>query len=160
MILISMTDYVLQQHKESETNGQYIRRTFKYAKFLKQPLSLGMFVPCDLEGNVLEMPHNFCEYVPNMLRLNGYQSDFWYDECRKYQQAKERVLFKGFEITTSQHKGFTITDGWNKLSFYNNYIKTQGNICLNKSITTIEGLSNLKNSKAIILTESAIKQIQ
>ena len=40
MKLISMTDFVLYK-KESHT------QIMKYAKFLKQPLTLGMFVPCD-----------------------------------------------------------------------------------------------------------------
>jgi len=50
-----------------------------YSKFLKQALKLWMFVPCDEDGNVLEEP--ICqEYAL---------------ANQKYQQAKERCLFKG-----------------------------------------------------------------
>lgn len=75
MKLIPMTDFVLEQHEQCiSSNG----RTYNYAKFLKQPLTLGMFVPCDLEGNVLEEYHDLEN--KNIL----------------YEDAKKRVLIKGF----------------------------------------------------------------
>ena len=52
MKLISMTDFVL----ELETNEHWAQdytKCVKYANFLKQPLTLGMFVPCDEDGNFL-----------------------------------------------------------------------------------------------------------
>ena len=47
--LISMVDFILEQHEQciSSTNA-----TYKYANFLKQPLELWMFVPCDENGDV------------------------------------------------------------------------------------------------------------
>lgn len=62
--LISMTYFVL----ECDT----LEKAQNYAKFLKQPLTLGMFVPCSEDGDVLI--ESFSE---------------------KYKEAKERVLFKG-----------------------------------------------------------------
>ena len=56
MKLISMTDYVLLQHAESSNQNEFEDKCFKYATFLKQPLKLEMFVPCDEDGNVLEKP--------------------------------------------------------------------------------------------------------
>lgn len=60
MKLISMTDFVILQNislanKEIKHNECGLR-ILKYANFLKQPLILGMFVPCDENGNVLEEP--------------------------------------------------------------------------------------------------------
>lgn len=91
--LISMVDFVLQ--KITENNLELASLTIKwqsdanrlqverYATFLKQPLKLGMFVPCDENDVPLEEP--------------------LFDEVdlpygTQYQQAKERVLFEGFEI--------------------------------------------------------------
>lgn len=70
MKLISMTDFVLEQRGDN----------LKYAQFLKQSLNLGMFVPCDLEGNVLQDPGLIPSY-----------------ELQEYRKYKERVLFEGTE---------------------------------------------------------------
>ena len=93
MKLISMTDFVLQektgwQQVNSITSQLYyeLRIIKKYADFLKQPLKLEMFVPCDDNGNVLEdiigngMIHNYSE------------------KLKQYEQAKDKVLFDGFDI--------------------------------------------------------------
>lgn len=56
--------------------------------FLNQQPKLGMFVPCDEDGNVLEEPSSI-----------GVGNDFYLERAiDQYQQAKERVLFEGFEI--------------------------------------------------------------
>lgn len=88
MKLISMTDFVLDQEKvipsELNTNPMsdcdrlFVRRVIGYGRFLKQPLKLEMFVPCDDKGNVLENP--ICQV-----------------ELEQYRKAKEKVLFEGFE---------------------------------------------------------------
>lgn len=92
--LISMTDFVLEQtkayvnDKEIKANiglHDYLKRTSSYANFLKQPLELWMFVPCDEKGNVLERPE--C----------SLGKECYSPPCVKYQQAKERCLFEGFE---------------------------------------------------------------
>ena len=70
--LISMVNYVLQDESMSSSN------IVNYAKFLKQPLELWMFVPCDDLGNILVLGENTCHY------------DFEVEE-----QAKERCLFEG-----------------------------------------------------------------
>lgn len=58
--LISMTDFVLEQEKRlglwGDTYKDFTEKTSKYAQFLKQPLTLGMFVPCGEDGKVLEHP--------------------------------------------------------------------------------------------------------
>jgi hypothetical protein len=89
MKLISMTDFVLQQTKDN--NKQRLNKYSEivcYAKFLKQPLKLEMFVPCDEDGNVLEEPDQ------------EFELTFWdySTKMSKYEQAKEKVLFEEFEV--------------------------------------------------------------
>lgn len=92
--LIPMTDFVLERSKQSIidlTFEESIKKTikilkeiFEYAKFLKQPLKLEMFVPCDEDGNILEEPD--CNL------------DIRVSEMKEYQKAKEKVIFEGFEL--------------------------------------------------------------
>lgn len=87
MKLISMIDFVLEQLSIKQSSSEFKEAVKNYANFLKQPLHLGMFVPCDEDGNVLEEP-----------RTNTIQdANFDIEEVEQYQKAKERVLFEGFE---------------------------------------------------------------
>ena len=92
--LIPMTDFVLEQLNEQNSRIKPMREVFnsleKYATFLRQPLKLEMFVPCDDEGNILEEPEDYELRLPNM--MTEYN-----DEIYRYEQAKEKVLFEGFE---------------------------------------------------------------
>jgi hypothetical protein len=86
--LISMTDFVLEVEKNSYTKTEKYNiiewqtkcdsfdKIINYAKFLKQPLELWMFVPCDSEDNVLEEPISH--------------------QLETYEKAKERCLFHGY----------------------------------------------------------------
>jgi len=84
--LISMTDFVLEQAMSTKTILNRFMEVQNYANFLKQPLELWMFVPCDEDGKIItrksDTGHNAAD--------------------REYQQAKERCLFDGFEFTESQ----------------------------------------------------------
>lgn len=84
MKLISMTDFVLQQQNEAYSKDQFVERVEAYANFLKEPLKLEMFIPCDEDGNILEKPKLIDE------RYNIKLLD--------YEQALEKVLFKGFYV--------------------------------------------------------------
>jgi len=86
MKLISCTDKVIELVKEDFNNGEYPKFNFRdkvnnYANFLKQPLELWMFVPCDEDGNVIPDKEN---------HFTRKELDYW-------EQAKERCLFEGFE---------------------------------------------------------------
>lgn len=105
MKLQSMTDFVLHESfgvgNEIINNDVFYNKVSRYAKFLKKLLNLGMFVPCDLDGNVLNEPENYSHYI-----LDNYEFDKlkivycneWFIACEQYQQAKERVLFKGYYV--------------------------------------------------------------
>ncbi|MNX23728.1 hypothetical protein D3C86_537330 [compost metagenome] len=89
--LISMVEFTIQQNmnfanKEIISIDKLQTIILKYAIFLKQPLTLGFFVPCDLEVNVIK------EY--DWVAPDGIK---WEDYEKELLEAKDRVLFKGFE---------------------------------------------------------------
>lgn len=95
--LIPMTDFVLEQLNEQNSRTKPMREVFnsleKYAKFLKQPLKLEFFVPCDEDGNILEEPSNYQLY-----ELGVAPNDEQIKECGAYEKAKEKVLFENTSI--------------------------------------------------------------
>lgn len=91
MKLIPMTDYVIEQIHKRESIGQCWINVTKYARFLKQPLKLEMFAPCDKEGEANRpRPIELGKGVFNYTRQN-----FW-DE--KNPDAFEKILFTGLDI--------------------------------------------------------------
>lgn len=122
-----MTDFVLKSetkgmeaqsivHQHSERTRRYYE-ILKYAKLLKTPLNIGMFIPCDEEGNIIEdrpEPKALSKGVFNYTAQN-----IW-DE--KYNKAKDKVLFKGFEVNelgavyiiTDKNIRFVVTNVFNK----------------------------------------------
>ena len=42
------------ESKAKEEADRVIKRKFKCTRFIIQPIKLGDFIPCDLDGNVLE----------------------------------------------------------------------------------------------------------
>ena len=83
--LIPMTDFVnnvgnMENYPSHEKALSWI---YNYATFLKQHLKLEMFVPCDEDGNVLEIVPYYAYSV---------------EKVNEYKKAKERCLFKGFKM--------------------------------------------------------------
>jgi hypothetical protein len=83
--LIGMVEYVFQQDKlrneyatASTRSSEFYDKIVAYATFLNQPLTLGMFVPCDDLGVPIQEPEKTEE--------NQYEWEI-------YLTAKERVLF-------------------------------------------------------------------
>ncbi len=117
-----MTDFVLKQNYTTTLDISQIdfydkelsilEKIRNYAKFLKQPLKLEMFVPCDENGNILEEPkktdyqvdvNTKCSgwkylYDSNDKLIGYYDDRKWKEDFVKFKQAKEKVLFEGFEI--------------------------------------------------------------
>lgn len=149
MKLISMTDFVLENAKQPYVEGTKYIDLVNYAKFLKQPLKLEMFVPCDEEGDILEKPENYEQRLPNM--MTEYNNEIY-----TYNQAKAKVLFEGFYI----ERGSTDADNMTTYLMHNYF----GEIAFKKDWKDewefIEDLESLSNLNEIELTESAIKQIQ
>jgi hypothetical protein len=100
--LISMTDFVLEQYKTKSISSATFYSIVAYANFLKQPLELWMFVSCDDEGNILEIPDlNSMKYDINISEVETDTDYQLYDnDILEYQQAKERCLFDGWEYNS------------------------------------------------------------
>lgn len=97
MQLKSMTDYIIDEYElegnEKTPNFNIMaNKTYNYANFLKQPLKLWMFIPCDEDNNILKLPLDCSCY--------GYIEDCTGCEFTDitYQEAKERCLFEGFKF--------------------------------------------------------------
>lgn len=88
-----MVDFVLKQinerNKEPEYDSfEFMEKVTNYANFLIQPLTLGMFVPCDLDGDILNEP---LKRDYNNVNINN-------SYYKEYQEAKKRVLFESWAI--------------------------------------------------------------
>lgn len=103
MKLQKMTTFILEQSEKINDPEILVRVLVKYAMFLERPLTLGMFVPCDEDGNVLEEPH------PEKYFDINKPSDKFTNEDKKgldlyssalmfYDAAKKNVLFSDLEI--------------------------------------------------------------
>lgn len=97
--LIPMSDFVLQIDELrpcdlgqdfSSWNLSKLITIENYAKFIKQPLKLEMFVPCDENGNVLEEP----QMRPERNSFDEEDLDYDAQELCDYIKAKEKVLFE------------------------------------------------------------------
>ena len=93
---------------------------YNYATFLKQPLKLEMFVPCDDNGDILKEPkktnyqvdvNTKCSgwkylYDSNDKLIGYYDDRKWKEDFVKYKQSKEKVLFvfkPHFDISVMKH---------------------------------------------------------
>lgn len=158
MKLVSMVDYVLQTDRPNLKDITDWVKIKKYAKFLKQPLKLEMFVPCDDEGNVLE--NKSCP-------VNCDQGDFHEDgkcfengcvqKARGYEKAQEKVLFKTDFNTVRQgmfyEKDFFI-QGIGKINTDWQFMRLN-----NDYVIRIHNIEDLTCS-GIELTDNAIKQLK
>ena len=155
--LIPMTDFVLSlgnQRASSKVENivpdllkinDYI---FNYAKLLKKPLKLEMFVPCDEDGDILDEPEDY------ELRLTNMMTEY-NDEVYRHKQAKEKVLFEGFELVRfieKENPCYVVSNGENEVTFHIGLYNFSKGV---RFANTIEDLIHIQP----ILTESAIKQI-
>lgn len=132
--IISMVEFTIQQNmnfanKEIISVDKLQTIILKYAIFLKQPLILGMFVPCLPDGKP------FSEFQLEILNSNDLVP-----ELRKaFQEAKDRVLF---EVT----KEFLESNIYDENGFF-------------YTLEIVEDLVASHNNYNLVLTESAKKQI-
>ncbi|WP_137906083.1 hypothetical protein [Chryseobacterium sp. 2VB] len=154
MKLISMTEFVLQENFKTHSRF-FPETTIKYAEFLKQPLTLGMFVPVDEEGNVLEEPtqekygwYSSCSPEEQSGWMYEEGEAKYYEALEKWNKAKEKVLFEGFGMQPSKHKGLF------------DLVSKNGTLLLNLNFPTNEDVEWLLTlGFEIELTPSALKQI-
>ena len=153
--LISMTDFVLEQNTkwEYETDAMtHLSIIIGYAEFLKQPLTLGMFVPCDEDGNIMDEPKTCCSGRECGCMGMPYNY-FSREELNGYEEALNRVLFEGFHLIGDKEIELKGTDNW--FVFNEKSIEFSNEFSQEKYVYKVDDLVELE----LILTESAKKQI-
>lgn len=146
--LISMTDLVLEQDKISTKSYAFDAKVVRYANFLKQPLKLWMFVPCDENGNVLEEPER-----DNFLTHGICRTDDLTKALKQHQQAKERCLFEGFNLIEISKNLRIIKNEKLDCQVFANQFQNVYYLC--NEFSTIESLIKYN----LALTPTSIKQI-
>ena len=150
--LIPMTDFVLKLTEQDEYSAIEILDKFtdisRYAMFLKLPLKLEMFVPCDEDGNVLEEPKIEEEYVDE--HTTQIFAQYQYD----LDKAKEKVLFEGFKIYDYKLNVFFYLGRRKTLSYDK---KRKDFITIGLLPETVEDLINI--SSQIKLSQTALNSI-
>ncbi len=89
-----------------ETVFIHIEKWFKvkrHNELLKQNISLGQFIPCDEDGNVLEMP-KFQYHDPTDQKVVDSLNELIY----QFKQASERVIFPGWELQSTNNTRMVI----------------------------------------------------
>jgi hypothetical protein len=126
----------------------------KYANFLLKDIIIGMVVPCDEFGNFLEEPLQE-HYVDCTEEQNAKD---WLYNLEKYNEAKERVLFKDFKVVDVNNgiaysKSISDASGLIHLFWLDKITQTWG---LSSGLTNIESLTKFC---PIELTETALKEL-
>lgn len=85
----TMVQFVLENEQEPYVDGTKYKDIISYAKFLKTPLTLGMFVPTDEDEELLTI-------IPFHEHRKG--SDFEFHQHCKYEEGTEKLIFNGFEV--------------------------------------------------------------
>ena len=155
MKLISMTSFVLKQNYTTTLDISQIdfydkelsilEKIRNYAKFLKQPLKLEMFVTCDDEGNFFEEP-KIEDYFDDGFNFEFNQTHFKDVVLKEYQIAETKVLFEGIEFRKNGGVNF-LTIKEDTFAFFDFNVKFKN--------LTIEDLIQYN----LQLTENAVKQI-
>lgn len=144
-----MTEFVDNETKEKyyldtaiEELAKSMQKCIMYAKFIRQPLTLGMFVPVDEKGNVLKKPTDFDEWFSDYESgiVHGYQGNI----MMKYKEAKEKVLF---EVKIKHRENFFILEDEDG---------TWIRVLKNDTSLTVEDLLRMSS---VNLTPAALKEI-
>jgi hypothetical protein len=113
MKLIKMTDYISQKRDimDREMSNQdrltILESILHYSNFLKTPLNLGMFIPCDEKFNILKQPNHYRRYVSkDYLNENPKMSEKWVEKCEEYKKAESKILFKDFYLFIDKEDNF------------------------------------------------------
>lgn len=157
-----MTDFVMEQTKSFEAvdlldhleiRDLVLSRIEKYAKFLKQPLKLGMFIPCDEDGNVLEEPRTCCSSRECGCMGMPYNYDSQ-EGIDKYFEAKKRVLFEGFHYNPGKvlRECPSISNGLIHVFWFDNITQLWSK---SNNVNTVEDLTKYN----LTLTPTSIKQL-
>ena len=154
MKLISNTlfgKYCKSKEKEFSRRIDYLdwyeKTRNNFDEFLEQPLELEMFVPCDNDEEILKPQYIAGEEVI----YTELVEEFFMDKVKEYNEAKEKVLFEGFEIDKNLYLVYKNEISIGRFIFYENGSK----FLFRDNFKTIEDLVEF----GFKLTENTIKQI-
>ena len=90
---MTMTDFVLKTVQTPNKNEAIcfeqtdarLNKIYQYALYLKQPLKLCMFIPCDKKGNVLKHMNDIYPYATN-------------EEIIAWEEGLETIVFNGWQL--------------------------------------------------------------
>jgi len=153
--LVPMIDFVIEYYShEGYADLHTLNLMNNYAKFLRMPLSLGMFVPVDRLGNILKEPKSFASW--KSLAHNQLADDdndhTEGNEYKIYQRAKEKCLFGDFDVA---YNGFSVV---RIVASYDNNVE----LSFNKTENVFQGFNNIESLirfNEIFLTKTALKKI-
>lgn len=96
--LIPLSDFVVEQLEIQQSTSEFKEVVRNYTHFLKQPLTLGMFVPCYQDGSVLKEPKAedyFNTKIPtnDLTKEDADGLNRHYADLVMFENAKEKVLF-------------------------------------------------------------------
>ena len=114
--LIPMTDFVLRINEIEKEIDQFfdswrmkqLRIIENYAKFLKQPLKMELFYPCDTQGNFIKKPE-----LNKTLEPFSYERFSFAEKERIYNEAKQKIVFE---------------DTNHSVAFIQDYIKSKNSV--------------------------------
>jgi hypothetical protein len=153
--LIPMTAFVIEFYSnEGYADLQTLNLMNNYANFLKQPLTLGMFVPVNINGEVLKEPKNYQSW--KALEHNSKKekdiTSANFEEYKTYQKAEENCIFEGFSVAYNGYSVVRIVASYNdsiELSFNKNDLMPQ----------TFKDVESLTFFDEIYLNNTALKAI-
>ena len=96
----TLHEFTIEQYRKpfkmSETFHMKLKRCYDYAELTGRKPKLGDFVPCDLDGNVLEEPSERDIRARYDCSFYSYMWQAPFEEAKmQYKAAKSRVIFKG-----------------------------------------------------------------
>lgn len=107
--LIPMTSFVIDYYShEGYADLQTLQLMKNYANFLKQRLSLWMFVPTNSEGELVKEPEGYEFWkdtnskVRKELAISEAGKTILY---KAYEKARKKILFEGFKIA---YNGYSV----------------------------------------------------
>jgi len=107
--LMPMTSFVIDFYSnEGYADLQTLQLVKNYAAFLKQPLSLKMFVPTDSHGELVKEPEDYSIWKDSKNRNKKDQPIFSPEQIEKfksYDKARKKLLFEGFKVA---YNGYSV----------------------------------------------------
>lgn len=128
--LIPMTSFVIDYYShEGYADLQTLKLMKNYASFLKQPLSLRMFVPTDINGELIKEPEDYPIWKEaNTKTRKDTFTELQTGQFKQYEKSKKKLLFEGFQVAYNGYSVVRIVATYDdsiELSFKKDNLNTQ-----------------------------------